>query len=39
MDGALHYVGKVDTGFDAKTPRDIGDALEIRADPPFMRGP
>ena len=36
MDGALHYVGKVDTGFDAKTPRDIGDALEIRTDPPFM---
>jgi len=35
MDGALHYVGKVDTGFDAKTRRDIGDALEMRADSPF----
>ncbi len=35
MDGALHYVGKVDTGFDAKTRHDIGDALEMRADSPF----
>ncbi len=33
--GALHYVGKVDTGFDAKTRQDIGDALEMRADSPF----
>ena len=35
MGGALHYVGKVDTGFDAKTRHDIGDALEMRADSPF----
>jgi bifunctional non-homologous end joining protein LigD len=35
MDGTPHYVGKVDTGFDAKTRQDIGDALEMRADSPF----
>jgi ATP-dependent DNA ligase len=35
MGGALHYVGKVDTAFDAKTRHDIGDALEMRADSPF----
>ena len=35
MDGTLHYVGKVDTGFDAKTRHDIGDVLEMRADSPF----
>ncbi len=27
--------GKVDTGFDTKTRRDIGDTLEMRADSPF----
>ncbi len=35
LDSSLHYVGKVDTGFDAKTRRNIGDALEMRADSPF----
>jgi hypothetical protein len=34
MDGALHYVGAVDTGFDAKTRQDIGD-VAMRADSPF----
>jgi bifunctional non-homologous end joining protein LigD len=36
VDGALRYVGKVDSGFDAKSLRAIGDALEMQVASPFQ---
>jgi bifunctional non-homologous end joining protein LigD len=34
--GALHYVGKVDSGFDVKSLRAIGDALKMQSGSPFQ---
>jgi ATP-dependent DNA ligase len=35
VDGALRYVGKVHSGFDAKSLRAIGDALKMQVGSPF----